>query len=218
MTLELTSEGLLVLDRGPDKDGNQTKSLRLSDTVITNGEQHLVSYDQMDRSLPLELPDRLNCRQPFEFKLDLFGIDEDDITAGKTTVQDDLQSLPKALGVQRKSQLWKLVEQNGIETVRLQRQGNLEEEEYLLMYRQALIGSSQSSCPICLDDDSVAPVAARLLWLDRSFWLQNLGEADRVQIDGQSIEPGETVALQTGMRLRFGQTIVQFERAKQMHL
>ena len=218
MELAVTSEGLLVEDRGPDKEGKQTKALRISDVVISNGEQHLLSYDQVDGSLSLELPDRLNCDQPFKFNLDLFGNAEDDIKSRETTVQEDLQSLPRSLGLQRKPQLWNLVEQNGIEAVRLQRQGNLEEEQYVLMYRQTLIGSSQSSCPICLDDRKLPPVAAQLLWMDRSFWLQNLGDAESVQVDGQAIEPGETIALQTGMRLQFGQTTVQFERARQMHL
>ena len=218
MKLAVTSEGLLVEDRGPDKEGKQTKALRISDVVVGNGEHHLVSYDQIDGSLSLELPDRLNCDQPFKFNLDLFGSADDDIKSRKTTAERKLQLLPRSLGLQRKPQLWNLVDQNGIEAVRLQRRGNLEEEQYVLMFRQTLIGSSQSSCPICLDDRSLAPVAARLLWLDRSFWLQNLGDAKSVQVDGQSIEPGETIALQTGMRLRFGKTTVTFERARQMHL
>ena len=137
---------------------------------------------------------------------------------GKTTAARKLPLLPRSPDLQRTPQLWDLVEQNGIEAVRLQRRGNLEEEQYVLMFRETLIGSSQSSCPICLDDRSLAPVAARLLWLDRSFWLENLGDAESVQVNGQSIDPGETIALQTGMRLRFGKTTVKFERARQMHL
>ena len=218
MKLEVTSKGLLVEDRGPDKEGKQTKALRISDVVVGNGEHHLVNFDQIDGSLSLELPDRLNCDQPFKFNVDLFGCADDDIKSRKTTAARKWQLLPRSLGLQRTPQLWDLVKQNGIEAVRLRRRGNLEEEQYVLMFRETLIGSSQASCPICLDDDSLAPVAARLLWLDRSFWLQNLGTPENVQVNGRPVGAGEIIPLREGMKLQFGKTTVRFERARQMHL
>ena len=218
MALELTNDGLLVSACKSNKRGTSSKVVRILDTVIRAGEQHLVSDDLMDESLSLELPDNVNSDQAFRMNLDLFGTVNDDFRPSETSVQEHLQLLQQAVGRSRKPLLWKLVDKNHLEACRLQRRDNLEKEEYVLIYRQALIGSSESSCPICLDDESLPLVAAQLTYLGRSFWLQNLGAPESVQVEGRMIEPSEVIPLEEGMKLQFGKTMVRFERAQQMHL
>ena len=218
MTLELKSEGLLVKDRGPDRHQKQTGALNVADQVVQNGDQHLLARDQMGASILLELPYGLNYDQPFEFDLDLFGGDDDDVLLEETRGRDELTLLRRAAGATRKPPLWRLVEQSGMEAVRLRRRGNLEEEQYVLLYRKALIGSSESSSPICIDDSRLSSVAAQLVYLERSFWLQNLGVPESIQVNGRAINRGEMIPLKEGMELQFGETTVRFEKSQQLHL
>ena len=218
MTLELKSEGLLVKDRGPDRHQKQTGALNVADQVVQNGDQHLLARDQMGASILLELPYGLNYDQPFEFDLDLFGGDDDDVLLEETRGRDELTLLRRAVGATRKPPLWRLVEQSGMEAVRLRRRGNLEEEQYVLLYRKALIGSSESSSPICIDDSRLSSQAAQLVYLERSFWLQNLGVPESIQVNGRAINRGEMIPLKEGMELQFGETTVRFEKSQQLHL
>ena len=218
LTLELNKDGLLVKDRGPDRHEKPTGALQIADQVVRNGEQHVLGRDQIGANMLLELPYGFNYDQTFEFEIDLFGGDDDDGLQDETRSLDELKRLRRVVGATRKPPLWRLVEQNGMEAVRLRRRSNLETEQYVLLYRKALIGNSLYSSPICIDDGRLSNSAAQLFYLDRSFWLQNLGPTENVQVDRRPIGPGETIPLREGMELLFGETTVRFEKARQMHL
>ena len=218
MTLELNNDGLLVKDREPDRQGKQTGALNISGKVVQNGEQHLLGPEQLGGYQVVELPYGLSYEQPFEFELDLFGGEDDEMGHDQARRQQKLDLLQRAVGTQRRPPLWSLAEKNGFDAVRLRRRENLVEEEYVLLYCRGLIGNSPSSNPIHIDDQNISPETARLVYIDRSFWLQNLGPADRVKVDGQPIGPGELIPLSPGMELLFGETAVRFERFEQMHL
>lgn len=218
MTLELNNDGLLVKDRGPDRQGKQTGALKISGKVVQNGNQHLLGPEQLGGNLVVELPYGLSYEQPFKFELDLFGGEDDEMGHDQARRQQKLDLLQRAVGTQRRPPLWRLAEKNGFDAVRLRRRENLVEEKYVLLYCRGLIGNSPSSNPIHIDDRNISPETARLVYIDRSFWLQNLGPADRVKVDGQPIGPGELIPLSPGMELLFGETAVRFERFEQMHL
>ena len=217
MSFELEDAGLLVKDRGADSRGRQTGALHIADQVLKDGNHHLLGPDQVNAGLLLELPYGLQYDETFKFDVDIFGNDNE-LTDDAKQVEEELTLLLQAVGNRRKPPLWRCVEQNGMEAVRLQRRQNLEEEQYILLYRKALIGNSISRSPIFIDDGELSAVSAQVVYLDRSFWLQNLGDRGPLQVEDQVLEPGEIIPLQEGMKLQFGQTVVRFERAKQMHL
>ncbi|MCP3696192.1 MAG: FHA domain-containing protein, partial [Planctomycetaceae bacterium] len=211
--------GLLVQDRGEDRHGGHTGALYVADQVVQNGERHLLGPDQVNASLSLELPFALGLQydKTFEFDLDIFGGDNDP-AYDASQADEELRLLLQAVGTGRKPPLWGFVEHNGMESVRLRRRRNLEQEQYVLLYRKGLIGNSDSRCPICINDGTLPPVAAQLVYLDRAFWLHNLGNEGTVTVEGQVLEAGEMVPLRVGMQLQLGQTSVQFQQAQQLHL
>ena len=217
LTLELGHAGLLVQDRGEDRHGGHTGALYVADQVVQDGEDHLLGPDQVNANLSLELPYGLQYDETFEFELDIFG-DDSDLAYDASQADEELRLLLQAVGTGRKPPLWGFVEHNGMESVRLRRRRNLEQEQYVLLYRKGLIGNSYSRCPIYIDDDELPAVAAQLVYLDRAFWLHNLGNEGTVTVEGQVLEAGEMVPLREGLQLQLGQTSVQFQQAQQLHL
>ncbi len=59
---------------------------------------------------------------------------------------------------------------------------------------------------------------ARLLHLDRSFWLEALPGGHSVCIDGTLLSPGTLAPLSPGMQVLFGTEVVRFDRPAQLDL
>jgi hypothetical protein len=105
-----------------------------------------------------------------------------------------------------------------LDAVRFDRVENLAgEEAYVLLLREALIGGSPSQSAIILKDSGPQP-QARLLHMDRSFWLEPQPGVDSIRIDATLLKPGTLTPLTPGMRIQFGSEIVTFERPEQLYL
>lgn len=105
-----------------------------------------------------------------------------------------------------------------LDAIRFDRVGNLEgEEAYVILTKEAVIGGSKNQCAIVLSEHTQQP-AARLLHLDRSFWLEPLSGGLPVTIDDQPLHPGSLQCLSPGMVIRFGNEIARFEKPSQLHL
>ena len=105
----------------------------------------------------------------------------------------------------------------GINAVRFDRKDDLaDQESYLLLSREALIGSS-SDCGIVLSNHVPKPVAA-LRYIDRTFWLQVFPGAEDVLVEGVEVEPKTLLPLTPGMRLQFGDEAAEFNEPRQLHL
>ena len=106
----------------------------------------------------------------------------------------------------------------GLDAVRYNRVTNLTgEESYVHLLREALIGCSPSQAAIILHDNG-PQVQARLLHLDRTFWIEPLQGSSEISVDGEVVPPGTLVALAPGMELRFGQEVLRFDRPSQLYL
>lgn len=105
-----------------------------------------------------------------------------------------------------------------LNAVRFNRSDNLSgEETYVMLLREALIGGSQAQCAIVLKEGD-ARIQARLLHMDRSFWLEPLPGSGPISIDGKSLSPRSLTPLSPGMEILFGSEAVKFDRPLQLYL
>jgi len=105
-----------------------------------------------------------------------------------------------------------------LDAVRYDRVENLKDEEsYVLLLREALIGGSPNQAAIVLNDHST-PVQARLLHLDRTFWIEPLSETNLPVIDGNPVPVRSLTPLSPGMKIQFGEETAIFDRPTQLYL
>ncbi|MBP60006.1 MAG: hypothetical protein CMJ62_00650 [Planctomycetaceae bacterium] len=105
-----------------------------------------------------------------------------------------------------------------LDAVRFDRVENLAaEESYVLLLREALIGGSPNTASIVLGDSNPA-VKARILHLDRSFWLEPLSPTQLPSIDGEELPLRSLTRLSPGMELNFAGEIARFDKPAQLHL
>jgi hypothetical protein len=105
-----------------------------------------------------------------------------------------------------------------LDAVKFDRIENLEgEESYVLLMRELLIGGSPNRCGLLLKESAPEP-QAKLLHMDRSFWLEVLPDAADVQIDGEPIAPATLTHLVPGMTIQFGDETVRFDKPAQLYL
>ena len=105
-----------------------------------------------------------------------------------------------------------------LDAIRVDRVENLaDEENYVVLAREALIGGSPNTAAITLSDGD-PKVRARLLHLDRTFWLENLTSDHLIQVDGETIPLKTLVPLSPGMQIKFGGDTATFDRPSQFLL
>ncbi len=105
-----------------------------------------------------------------------------------------------------------------LDAVRYDRVENLKDEEsYVLLLREALIGGSPNQAAIVLNDHSI-PVQARLLHLDRTFWIEPLSETNLPLINGNPVPVRSLTPLSPGMKIQFGEETAIFDRPTQLYL
>ena len=90
-------------------------------------------------------------------------------------------------------------------------------ETYVHLFRESLIGGSPAQSAIVLRENG-PQIQARLLHMDRSFWLESLSGGEKITVDGRTIAPRTLVPLAPGMKLKFGNEQVQFDHASQLYL
>jgi hypothetical protein len=109
----------------------------------------------------------------------------------------------------RWGKIWSVGNTLRLDAIRIERENNLKEEQYVVICQQAMIGSSDSKCAIVVQ--GLPKIAARLLYINRSFWLNRLAGAWEVSVDGHSLASDEMVPLSPeheididGVKLTFG--------------
>lgn len=117
------------------------------------------------------------------------------------------------------SRLWQLAAASRIDTARIRRVTNLAgREEYVLLFRQACIGSSADRSAITVSGTDIPPVAARVLYMGRSFWLENLAAPEVLSLDGKHLPLRQLAPLLPGSLLEIGSARLQFGHAAQLML
>ena len=106
----------------------------------------------------------------------------------------------------------------GINAVRYDRVDNLPgEESYVHLLREAVLGGSPAQSAIILRESGPQP-QARILHIDRTYWLEPLAGGLPVTVDGVVMQPQTLVPLTPGMELQFGSEKVRFDRPSQLYL
>lgn len=105
-----------------------------------------------------------------------------------------------------------------LNAIRFDRAENLAgEESYVVLLREVLIGGSPVQSAVVLKE-SGPQSRARLLHMDRSFWLEPLPGCGPISIDGQALSPRSLTPLIPGMQIQFGTEVVRFDRPSQLYL
>ncbi len=105
-----------------------------------------------------------------------------------------------------------------LDAIRFDRVENLAgEESYVVVLREALIGGSPNTASVLLSDGNPT-IAARLLHLDRGFWLESLSDSRRILIDGEVLPVRHLARLSPGMQVEFDGEIAKFDRPAQLYL
>lgn len=105
-----------------------------------------------------------------------------------------------------------------LNSLRFDRVENLAgEETYVLLLREALIGGSPTQSAIVLKHGGPS-ARARVLHMDRSFWLEPLPGGGEIRLDGGLLRPRSLTPLSPGMRIQFDTESVKFDRASQLCL
>jgi len=118
---------------------------------------------------------------------------------------------------ERVDRMWSIAEEAGIDGCRIRRLNNLNEENYLLCYRQLLIGSG-SACLVRIQEPGIAPIHARILYIGNSFWLENLDAPETLIVNQHQLPPYHLVPLHNGMRLKIGETSMTWSAWEQRGL
>jgi len=202
MVLEINKQGLSIHDKS-------SKGIALSVDVIE--ETHTLTADDVDDEIALYFGTDFLARG-FEFEMQLFGKEENPHAQRDLVLKDELFASDSN---QRFDKTGKLAANCEINAVRLRRSSNYEQEEYVLVYRHVFIGSSRTESAVTLYDYSIKPQHARIIYLNNTFWLENLQERESVQVDDQPIPRREMVPLEPGMKIQIGKSLLQFKTAEQ---
>ena len=153
--------------------------------------------------------------QSFDLQMTIFGPD-------RFSEQEELEFwhelYSEMVGARSISRLARDALSLQLDAVRYDRVENLKDEEsYVLLLREALIGGSPNQAAIVLTDHSI-PVQARLLHLDRTFWIEPISESSLPLINGNPVPVRSLTPLSPGMQIQFGDEIATFDRPAQLYL
>lgn len=118
----------------------------------------------------------------------------------------------------RPSQLSRDSLSQGLDAIRFDRINNLRDEEsYVLLLREALIGGDSNRCPITLRDHNT-PDIAKIHFLDRRYWLEAICKEHPLIIDETPLAVNSLTPLLPGARIQFGSECATFNPPRQIHL
>jgi hypothetical protein len=116
----------------------------------------------------------------------------------------------------RWGKLWSVAHQLKLDAIRIERDNNLNEEQYIVICQQATIGSSDSKCAIVVK--GTPKIAARLLYINRTFWLNKAVGNWEVSVDGHSLANNEMVPLSPEQEIDIDGIKITFAAHAQLHL
>jgi hypothetical protein len=108
--------------------------------------------------------------------------------------------------------------ETGINAIRYDRLTSLRDEEsYVQLFREVLVGGSPAKCGVLLKESGSHPLA-RLVHIDRMFWMESLPGSLDITIDGEVLPARSIAPLVPGMEVQFGHERLRFDRALQFYL
>ncbi len=202
---ELTPEGIEILDES-------LSGMEVNYTVVRG--RHVISSMFVGEGVQLDLGVTGTVPKKFEMEIRLFG-------PARNEHLDELEywdELVCEIAGGKVSRMSRMALDTGIDAVRYDRLTNLRDEEsYVHLMREVLIGGSPGKCGILLRESGSHPVA-RLLHIDRMFWLEPLPGSTEISIDGVVLPVRALTHLSPGMEILFGSELLRFDRPTQLHL
>ena len=206
LSVELTDDGVVLTDeqsaKGVDVDCDPIK-----------GDKTLTYLDCLS-SRHLDLPSPLAADVSLEMELMAFGRDPDDPHSREQLDWDDICF---DVAGEPASRLWQVAKSCGVETLRLRRLNNLPDEEYVFLYRHAVIGRSAKDHAIVVPGVAASGGELRLIYAGRMFWLHSDGH-ETIAVDGKPVAGACMIPLQFGNVLTLGSSTVHVARMAQFHL
>ena len=198
MVIDCVDEGLLVKDQS-------SKGIEVNYEPVDD--EQLLSEKDVGYGLQVDLAGGILTGEPFSMEAALFGSrGVNDLMREEQIEWDEV--CYQLLG-ERPGRLWQFAVSNRIDAVRFRRANNAEEsEEYIALYREVLIGSSQSDDGLTLCQPKHGGKVGRVFYAGRTFWLHinrgtsfqvnehlqdqpsmsPIGPGDRFSIGGEQIE------------------------------
>lgn len=105
-----------------------------------------------------------------------------------------------------------------LRAVRLKRLDELADTEEYVMFQHVVTIGSGPLCEVQLDDDSVCPQHAQIVWLGDSMWIEPLQTIRPTLVDGQVIPRNRLVPLRPNLHLQFGDVEVSVSDFRQRYL
>eukprot|EP00913_Durusdinium_trenchii_P023442 g22020.t1 len=199
--IQLAQDGVVINDEG-SRNGVSLAGQKID-------VERMLTEADADEDLRLQLASELR-RNAMHLELRLFGRPASSTTAELDAVYCD------ALRLSRRPKLWQLAAASRIDALRLRRLNNLTEEEYVVVYCQATIGSATDAA-ICLPAESIEHRHARVLAIGDVFWIENLGVAGSVRVGDRELEKREVVPLEEGRPIVVGNETIGVEPFAQLH-
>ena len=204
--ISLSSDGLLLSDEG------STHGLDVDCDPVKGG--HQLTHVDAIGTRRFDLPSPLSpAKLTLQMELDVLGHDPNDLEFQSAVKWDDICF--ETAG-ESPSRLWYIAKECGIESARIRRLNNLEDEEYVFLYRHATIGQSARENAISLPIGTVGS-ELRLVFAGRMFWLHSTGTTT-LAIDGHVTQGPCLVPLIFGHCLSINGTDVHVAKLSQFHL
>jgi hypothetical protein len=202
---ELTSEGIEFQDES-------RSGIEVNYSVVRD--RYVVPSVFAGELVHLDLGVTGTVPKKFELEMHLFGPDRHEH-------QDELEywdELVCEIVGGKLSRLARLALDAGVNAVRYDRVTSLPgEESYVHLLREVLIGGSPGKCGVLLRQSGCQTVA-RLLHIDRSFWIEPLQSQIPITVDGIQLAPQTLTALVPGMEVFWGKERSRFDRPSQLYL
>jgi hypothetical protein len=150
----------------------------------------------------------------FELEMFLFGPD-------RTEHPDELEywdGLVCEIAGGKLARITRMALETGINAIRYDRLTSLREEEsYVQLFREVLLGGSPAKCGVLLRESGPQPLA-RLVHIDRMFWMESLPGSLDVSIDGEVLKARSMAPLVPGMEIQIGNEKLRFDHALHLYL
>lgn len=202
---ELTADGIELLDQS-------RSGLEINYSVVRD--RHLTPASFAGDPVPVSVGVTGTVTQQFDLEMTLFGPETREL---KDEIEYWDEVYCDVLGG-RLARTARAALDARINAVRFERTNNLDgQETYVHLLREALIGRSPAQSAVVLQHGGSLP-QARLLHIDRSFWIERITGADSLSVDGQDLQPRAVIPLAPGATVDFSGESATFERSGQLHL
>jgi hypothetical protein len=202
--VELTSDGVELIDES-------RSGFELNYSVVRN--RAVLSHNYIGDITRLNVG--VTATVPQQLLLELLMLGQDGREAGgDLQFWDELYC--EVIGA-RLPRVWRQALETRVNAVRFDRLDNVVDESYVLLYREALIGGSKTQSAVVLNHGGPAS-QARLLHIDRSFWLEALVSDVPITVDGAELPVRTLVPLSPGMQIQIGTESAKFDTYRQSYL